>query len=182
VSDVLEHTTQIRGSLMRESRHNEPDAIMRCLDVARPGRSTWRNDIIDDPSSTPANREQTNEEISAFLARYPAAIREMSEHLRRVMKQAMPEARETLYAGQNHIGYGFGSGMRARICYICPMRDYVRLGFMYGAVLPDPDGLLLGEGKRLRHIKVRSMADARNASIVALIEAANAYSHDSPTR
>lgn len=98
------------------------------------------------------------------------------------MKQAMPQARETLYAGQNHLGYGFSGRMSERICYICPMRDYVRLGFMYGATLPDPDGLLVGEGKRLRHIKIRSMADAQNASIVALIEAANAHRHDAPTK
>jgi hypothetical protein len=120
--------------------------------------------------------------ITAFLAPYPTAIREISEYLRRVMKQAMPQSRETLYLGQNHLGYGFSGGMNERICYICPLREYVRLGFMYGATLPDPDGLLVGEGKRLRHIKIRSMADARNPSIVALIEAANAYGHDVPTR
>lgn len=121
-------------------------------------------------------------EITVFLARYPTAIREVSEYLRRVMKQAMPQARETLYAGQNHLGYGFRGRMSERICYICPMRDYVRLGFMFGATLPDPGGLLAGEGKRLRHIKIRSMSDAQNPSIVALIEAANTHRHDAPAR
>jgi hypothetical protein len=118
--------------------------------------------------------EQAAQEIAAFLAGYPASMREISEFLSELMRQAMPLARETLDARHNHLGYALILSLSERICYICPMRDYVRLGFMYGASLPDPDRLLQGEGKRLRHVKIGSMSDAQNPAVRALVTAANA--------
>jgi hypothetical protein len=46
---------------------------------------------------------------------------------------------------------------------------------MYGADLPDPEGLLEGGGKLLRHIKVRSLDDLQRPTIRALIEAASGH-------
>jgi hypothetical protein len=56
--------------------------------------------------------------------------------------------------------------------YICPLKDYVRLGFMFGTHLDDPEQLLVGEGKRLRHIKIGSLAEAGNPALRPLVEAA----------
>ncbi|HEY6539733.1 MAG TPA: DUF1801 domain-containing protein, partial [Ktedonobacteraceae bacterium] len=59
---------------------------------------------------------------------------------------------------------------RDTICYICPLKDYVRLGFMYGTNLPDPHQLLTGEGQRLRHVKVRTNEEAKNPALKQLVE------------
>ena len=40
------------------------------------------------------------------------------------------------------------------------MRGYINLGFYQGAVLADPQRLLEGTGKGLRHAKIRSLAEA----------------------
>ncbi len=57
--------------------------------------------------------------------------------------------------------------------YLMPMRGgYVNLGFYQGAQLPDPDGLLEGTGKSLRHVKVRQLATARQSGLRDLIVAA----------
>lgn len=56
--------------------------------------------------------------------------------------------------------------------YICPMPEYVRLGFYYEGALPDPKGLLQGGGKRLRHIKMYSLADVERPEVRRLIDAA----------
>src|ERR1041385_9321088 len=96
--------------------------------------------------------------IEEFFAGYPPDIQTISRQLRMMVKAAMqaatPQAREVLFARHNHIGYSLSDSMRDRICYICPMRDYVRLGFMYGTHLADPEQMLVGEGKRLRHATV----------------------------
>jgi hypothetical protein len=52
------------------------------------------------------------------------------------------------------------------------MEKYVRLGFYYGAGLPDPGKLLVGEGKRLRHIKLSSRASVDQPEIRQLLAAA----------
>ena len=37
---------------------------------------------------------------------------------------------------------------------------------------PDPDHMLVGTGKRLRHVKVRTAQDASNPALQHLVEAA----------
>lgn len=59
-----------------------------------------------------------------------------------------------------------------RICYIAPQKNYVNLGFFFGANLPDPQHFLVGEGKRMRHIKVRSREDAGNPALEQLMKEA----------
>ena len=37
--------------------------------------------------------------------------------------------------------------------------NWVNLGFNFGSLLPDPDGLLRGEGKWIRHVRIAQAAD-----------------------
>ena len=108
--------------------------------------------------------------IEAFFAGYPPEVQSISRTLRAMVQNAMPEAHELLFAQQNHIAYSFSMSSRDTICYICPLKDYARLGFMYGTYLPDPQQLLIGEGKRLRHVKVRTGEEARNPALQQLVE------------
>jgi hypothetical protein len=110
--------------------------------------------------------------IEAFFAGYPPQVQSISRTLRAMVQNAMPQANEILFANQNHIAYSFSTSRRDTICYICPLKDYVRLGFMYGTHLPDAHQLLIGEGKRLRHIKVRTGEEAKNPALKHLVEAA----------
>jgi hypothetical protein len=49
------------------------------------------------------------------------------------------------------------------------MKDYVRLGFMFGTHLPDPERMLIGEGLRLRHVKVRLVQEAKRPALERLV-------------
>jgi hypothetical protein len=108
-------------------------------------------------------------DIDDFLASYPPDMQAISRRLREIVNT---RGQEVLYADQNHIGYSFSGKASERILYICPMPTYVRLGFMRGTQLPDPENLLVGEGKWLRHIKVKTLAQADDAALKALVEAA----------
>lgn len=110
--------------------------------------------------------------IEAFFADYPPAVQAISRTLRAMVLSTMPQANEILFAKQNHIAYTFSMSRRDTICYICPLKDYVRLGFMFGTHLPDPHQLLIGEGQRLRHVKVRTSEAAKNPVLKQLVEAA----------
>jgi Domain of unknown function (DU1801) len=111
--------------------------------------------------------------VDGFLAGYSPDIQAISRALCSIVRRAMPrEAHEVVFARHNHIGYGMTELLGDRICYICPMKGYVRLGFMIGGYLPDPDQRLQGEGKRLRHVKVRTVAAAGDPALARLVEAA----------
>ena len=48
----------------------------------------------------------------------------------------------------------------------------MNLGFYHGAFLNDPAGLLEGTGRKLRHVKVRNMTEAKNPALKGLVLAA----------
>jgi hypothetical protein len=48
----------------------------------------------------------------------------------------------------------------------------VNLAFSRGTDLADPQGLLEGTGKRIRHVKVRAGPDARTAAVRAIVRQA----------
>jgi Domain of unknown function (DU1801) len=76
-------------------------------------------------------------------------------------------------AGEKTAAYGIGpKKMSEAYCYIMPQKDYLNLGFFHGTSLPDPDALLEGTGNKLRHIKIRSIEQAKYQSIRNLIIAA----------
>jgi hypothetical protein len=56
--------------------------------------------------------------------------------------------------------------------YLIGHRAHVNLGFFRGTDLPDPGGRLEGAGKRLRHLKVDSVATAHGSAVRDLLTAA----------
>lgn len=82
----------------------------------------------------------------------------------------MPGAHEFIY--HDAVRYSVSASPIDRICYIAPQKKgYVNLGFFFGATLSDPEHLLTGEGKRMRHVKVRSVEEARSPKLEKLIAA-----------
>ena len=58
--------------------------------------------------------------------------------------------------------------------YVNVFKAHVNVGFYLGAALEDPTGLLVGTGKRMRHVKVKPGADLNFAALNALIDLAYA--------
>ena len=54
---------------------------------------------------------------------------------------------------------------------IIPHARWVNLQLADGATLPNPDGRIEGTGKRIRHVKVRTVEDARATWISTVIGA-----------
>ena len=56
--------------------------------------------------------------------------------------------------------------------YVDAFRAHVNVGFFHGAALSDPAGLLLGKGKRMRHVKLCWGQPINTGALSALIVAA----------
>jgi hypothetical protein len=72
-----------------------------------------------------------------------------------------------------HDGYPTACVGDAAFAYVGVFKAHVNVGFFYGAELPDPAGLLEGNGRRMRHVKLRPGADVDTAALSALIDAAH---------
>ena len=71
-----------------------------------------------------------------------------------------------------HDGHPTACVADAAFAYTNAFADHVNVGFFRGAALPDPAGLLEGDGKYMRHVKLRPGAALDAASLEALISAA----------
>jgi hypothetical protein len=108
------------------------------------------------------------DDFERHIDHLPIGIQPIYRELRKVAKSGLPHAIEMLY--HNSFGYSLTASPWDRICYIAHQpKGYVNFGFFFGAGLPDPTGLIEGKGKRLRHVKVRSLDDARNAELKKLV-------------
>jgi hypothetical protein len=57
----------------------------------------------------------------------------------------------------------------APFAYVNAFKAHVNVGFFQGADLPDPAGLLEGNGKRMRHVKLKPEAGGDPAALRRLI-------------
>jgi hypothetical protein len=109
--------------------------------------------------------------VSEYMAARAPEQQAILQALRALALAAMPGVHEYVYQGV--LSYGLTASPFERHCYLVPQaKGYVNLGFFFGAQLPDPEHLLQGEGARMRHVKVRSAAEATNPALRALVEAA----------
>lgn len=93
--------------------------------------------------------------------------------LREVIFETDPEACEVVRLGDRAATYGVGpKKMSEGYCYIMPHKRWVNLGFYKGVGLDDPEGLLEGTGKNLRHVKIKTPDDAGLPAVRELIRAA----------
>jgi len=80
---------------------------------------------------------------------------------------------EVVWLRQKIISFGVGpKKMTEHYAYIAIQGSHVNLGFYHGASLADPDGILEGSGKNLRHIKIRDLADAKHLTIARILRRA----------
>ena len=108
--------------------------------------------------------------VEEFLSNYPDQIQKITEEVRHMARRAMPAAHEFLY--YDAVNYSLSDSPLERICYISPAQTQVTLGFLFGTQLDDKHHLLQGIGKRARHIKIRTLEEARNPALKELVKAA----------
>jgi hypothetical protein len=95
----------------------------------------------------------------ALLDSVPPPIRALAGDLRLVVHGAVPEAIERVRPGWRLIGYDVPNGRRTSyFAFVAPEPGHVHLGFEYGWLMDDSDGLLLGRNvtKRVRWLTFRS--------------------------
>jgi hypothetical protein len=71
-----------------------------------------------------------------------------------------------------HDGHPTACVADAAFGYVNAFKAHVNVGFFRGAEIADPEGLLEGTGKFMRHVKLRPERDVNAAALMKLIETA----------
>ena len=113
------------------------------------------------------------EDFSTIFSAYGLQVQEIGWAARALIFDVLPQTVEVPWLQQKVIGYGTGpKKMTEHSSLIAPAKAHITFGFYYGAELPDPDGLLEGTGKLLRHAKLRSLADVEQPALRAVLQIA----------
>ena len=105
--------------------------------------------------------------IDAWMKRHDDELGAIAHEWFEVMRGCGDEVREVFHDGCANACLGdvpFG--------YVNVFTAHVNVGFFQGASLPDPAGLLQGNGKFMRHVKLRPGVDVEPVALRQLIEAA----------
>jgi hypothetical protein len=112
-------------------------------------------------------------ELLGFLAAYDPSIADLALALRQIVLEEAPDATESVYQVYTvAIWFGFSEKMKDMFCYIATNARHVNLGFPRGAALPDPNRVLQGDGKTMRHIKFAGVRDLERPFVRRYIQAA----------
>lgn len=107
--------------------------------------------------------------LDAILARRTAEVGSLARTLRELVRGTVPKAQEVIY--HSALCYGMSERRSSLKVYISFHTSHVNLGFYRGAGLPDGDGLLEGDGKQMRHIKIKGPRDVKRRPFQKLVKA-----------
>jgi len=105
--------------------------------------------------------------IDAWMKEHRGELGAIAQEWFEAMRKCGDEVREILHDGCPVACLG-----DAPFGYVNAFTAHVNVGFFQGATLPDPDGLLQGAGKFMRHVKLRPGTPTNAAALSRLIEAA----------
>jgi hypothetical protein len=96
---------------------------------------------------------KSNPKVLDYMNSAPSPQREIMFNLRELIYKIVPDATED---------FKWGSPAFSRIktiCYLAAFKKHVTFAFYDGRMLRDPDGILEGTGKMMKHIKLRKIED-----------------------
>jgi hypothetical protein len=110
---------------------------------------------------------KTYASFDQYLADQAPRNRDVIGSLRTFVKRTAPQLQEAVKWGNGCWILG-----KAPVAYVYSAPDHVQFGFFRGSALRDPGGLLNGQGKFVRHIKVRKRSDIDEAAFEKLLRQA----------
>ncbi|MES2150135.1 MAG: DUF1801 domain-containing protein [Pseudomonadota bacterium] len=113
-------------------------------------------------------------DIDGFLEKYRPELARQLREARSELRALFPRGFELVYDNYNALVFAISPITKPSGAFlsIAGYPRWVTLFFMNGATLDDPEGLLEGEGKQVRGIRLQAPTDLRKPQIRALIDQA----------
>jgi hypothetical protein len=127
-----------------------------------------------DEMRSPANRllrfpsaVERDPAIAGWMRAHTGELGALARRWFDVMRTCGDDVRELLHDGHPTACVG-----DAAFAYVNAFKAHVNVGFFRGAEIADPDRLLEGTGKFMRHVKLRPGSNVDAAALTRLIEVA----------
>jgi hypothetical protein len=114
-------------------------------------------------------------QFATLLAAGSPDVAATAHALRATVLAAFPDAVQQVDMPDRLLSFGRSPAMRDLLFAIIPHKAHVNLQLADGADLPNPGGAIEGTGKRIRHVKVRSVEAATSPAVRAAIDAQIAH-------
>ena len=113
-------------------------------------------------------------DLATLLEPHTPTVRDVFGAVRALARDVMPDAQEQVDLPDRVLAFGFGPAggvrMRGLAVGLIPHTAHVNVQLADGALLDDPSGIVEGTGKRIRHVKCRSLDDVARPALRALLE------------
>jgi len=114
--------------------------------------------------------------IKKHLEHFSPEVHGIVWELRNIIASVAPDATEVAHRnGLTYFHQQRGGPVSAGICQIIIRSNHIRLAFIHGVFLPDPGGLLEGDGKYKRHVMINSYEKAPWDALKALITSSSCF-------
>jgi hypothetical protein len=107
--------------------------------------------------------------IEVWMQQHSGELGLLARRWFEVMRSCGNDVRELL-----HDGHPTACVDDAAFGYVNAFKAHVNVGFFRGAEIVDPEGLLEGTGKFMRHVKLKPECDVDSTALTKLIETAYA--------
>jgi len=118
--------------------------------------------------------QPADQQIAAFLAKYSPEMAASLSDARQRLRNFFPRGFELVFENYNALVFGFSPSDKASESFVSVVGypKWVTLFFLNGSSLHDPAGLLEGQGKQFRSVRLKSPAQLNTPELEALIEQA----------
>ncbi len=114
----------------------------------------------------PAGPVINTSSVDAYVNSHRGWQREVLMKLRDMIRACAAEATENISWSQPVFD------LNGPMCYLKAFTDHVNFGFWRGTELDDPEGLLVGDLTKMRHVKIASVNDVKRERFEAFIRQA----------
>jgi hypothetical protein len=178
------HLSSISWPLIEEALA-APDGILeaRIAGTSRDGGPACATvPLLDGGWKTAKGQSAPATAAAATKARIVTAIQPQDPELqaivrglRELVQEVVPEVTETVNP------WGIPTfELKGPLCHVMTATKHISFGFQRGTSLDDPNGLLEGTGKNMRHVKLRNVKDLHREGLRELIENAVRLNRESP--
>jgi len=110
-------------------------------------------------------------QIASFLSKYTPAVEGQLRDARTRLRAMFPRGFELVYDNYNALVFGISPTERTSDAFIsvAGYPRWVTLFFLHGVDLHDAHGLLEGQGKQVRSVRLREPKDINTPGVEALI-------------
>ncbi len=105
--------------------------------------------------------------VETWMKDHSGTLGAIAQYWFEVMRDSGDDVRELL-----HDGHPTACVADAAFAYVNAFKAHVNVGFFRGAELADPNGLLEGTGKFMRHVKLRPEGDIDATALLTLVSTA----------